>query len=338
MSADRPLRLAVVGCGAIATQHHGPAIADYVATHPGLELVACCDVDAGRADSFARAFGFAAAETAVGDLLDRHRPDAVMAFVPERFGAAVACQVAARRIPLLMEKPPGASLEDYRRIVAAADAAGSVVQVAFNRRTMPLVARLERELEPLRAAGGLQHLACDFIRSGRDEADFAQTLIHAIDVVGFLAGRPWSAVELRYQEPAAGPASGIHLFGRFAGGATAAITCCPLAGTVVERLAVHARDHTLLAELPIWGSLDVPGRLRHLHRQQCVLDCAGAADDPPHVAWGFAAEDAAFLDGLLGRGPGCTDVRAAAQAMAIAEAIRRRQPGIAFPAAAAGQG
>lgn len=325
----RPVRLAVVGCGRIACDYHGPAIAAYASTR-ALERVACCDADPSRAAAFAANFGFTVAETSLDRILDRHRPDAVMLFVAEHVAADIAIQIIRRGVHLLMEKPPGASLAEYRGIVVAAEAARVPVQVAFNRRTMPLVQRLRTELRTHVAAGDMQHLAYEFTRSERHDPDFTRTLIHAIDTLGFLAGVAWKDAELRYQElPELGSGvSSYHVLGRFVNGTTASISCCPAAGAVVERIVVHAAGRSFYLELPVWGSLDAPGRLRHVHCEQVALDLLGRSDDDPVQAWGFAAEDERFLDGVAAGDLDCGALASAGPAMAICEAMRARLPRI----------
>ena len=41
-------KIAVIGCGWVSMDCHGPAYARYAQTHPGIELTACCDLDAQR--------------------------------------------------------------------------------------------------------------------------------------------------------------------------------------------------------------------------------------------------------------------------------------------------
>ncbi|MCC5806330.1 MAG: Gfo/Idh/MocA family oxidoreductase [Opitutales bacterium] len=57
----KTIRLAVIGCGGIAGNLHGPAYRRYMRLHGGLELVACCDTDASRAEIFRCRYGFARA-------------------------------------------------------------------------------------------------------------------------------------------------------------------------------------------------------------------------------------------------------------------------------------
>jgi hypothetical protein len=72
-----PFKIAIVGCGGIATDSHGPALAYYARTHPDTELAACCDLDECKAAAYAKRFGFARHFTDLDELLDAVRPGAV---------------------------------------------------------------------------------------------------------------------------------------------------------------------------------------------------------------------------------------------------------------------
>src|SRR5690242_16205539 len=98
-------RIATVGCGGMATTGHGPAYARYAATRAGTVLVACCDLDPERAETFRARFGFARAYTDLDVMLDRERPGAVALVAPVDRTCDLACRILERGIPLLTEKP-----------------------------------------------------------------------------------------------------------------------------------------------------------------------------------------------------------------------------------------
>lgn len=318
-------RIVLVGCGNIAREVHGDALAAYAAGRPDTELAACCDRDLGRAQAFARDFGFARAYAELDAMLDAEAPQAVLLMAPESVGAALACRIARRGLPLLMEKPPGVDPAQLAAIAAAAQAGGTVAQVAFNRRSMPIVTRLAQALEGV----AIDHLACEFVRWKRADPDFSLTAIHGVDAITTLARSSWRELDLRYS-PHPGRGEGvasIHLWGRFASGATASLTFCPLAGAAVERIAVHAGDASWYARLAVRGP-DFPGAIEH-HRDG-TLAWRVAGDVLPnggshHGCGGFLDEDARFLDDLRAGRPPAADVRSAAQAVAICAAIRRRE-------------
>ena len=67
------MRFCMIGCGEHAFSSHGPAQVRYVASHREIELAACCDVDATKAEEYRRRFGFARAYTDIDAMLDASR-------------------------------------------------------------------------------------------------------------------------------------------------------------------------------------------------------------------------------------------------------------------------
>ena len=320
--------IAVIGCGNIATGYHGPSYARYAERHPDVTLAACCDTDAARGHQFQQRFGFRRAYADFIRLLEEEQPDAVCLLAPPEVTCDLACAVLRRRFPLLMEKPPGKTVAEVDRIIAAANASGAPNQVAFNRRHMPLVRAALREMESL--GQPVHHLRYDFTRIGRVDADFSTTAIHGIDTARFLAGSPYRQVRFHYQEfPTLGPAvANILMDCEFESGATAQLNFCPVTGVVIERATLHAIDHTIFVDLPIWDGFDSPGRLQHVHRGQVVLDLSGpeaAGSEESFVLSGFFGENASFFDDIrAGRRP-VDDVTTARQSVEIAEYIRERK-------------
>ncbi len=235
--------------------------------------------------------------------------------------------VLERGIPLLLEKPPGATAAEVDRLIAAAGKAGAAVphQVAFNRRHVRLMRELRRRIEALDPAS-LQHLRYEIVRVDRRDPDFSTTAIHAIDAVRYLAGRDYTRVRFRYQElPALGPGvANIFMDAELAGGASAQLSFCPVAGVVAERAEVHARDHSFFLEVPMWAGFDAPGRLQHLVRGGLHEEVRGE-EGPSYEQGGFLAELEAFLDDLREGRPPRPDLRDSRQSVAVAEAMRARQ-------------
>lgn len=324
-----PFKICVIGCGALAASHHGPSYVKYAQLHLGTELSACCDIVPEKAEAFARRFGFLRAYADPERMLEQERPDAVCLLVPPALTCQLTCQVLEMRYPLLLEKPPGLTAAEIDRMIAAARAAGTPNQVAFNRRYTPLVTHLKGLLaeDP---GGQLQHLQYDFFRVGRTDADFSTTAIHGIDAARFLAGSPYAEVFFHYRAfPEWGPATANILMDcTFASGATAHLAFLPVSGAVVERAAWHTRDRIYFLLLPVWGGLDAPGRLEQVDCGAVTQvwsgpEVSGGQED--FVLNGFYAENAAFFDDIrTGRAPR-GDIESGRQAVLIAQALRERK-------------
>ena len=321
----------MIGCGEHAESSHGPAQSRYAATHAGTELAACCDLDGTRAERHRQRFGFARAYTDTGAMLEAEKPDAVVLAVPVHRTAEVGAALLERGLPVLIEKPPGRTVQEVDALIAAAEQSGRPVphQVAFNRRFVPIVAEARRRLAAVGPQSAIQHLHYEMTRVDRRDPDFSTTAIHGLDAVRFLGGADYAQARFRYHEqPALGPGV-AHMFvdAVLTSGATAHLAFCPTAGAVVERATVHAGGHTFFLRIPMWGPLDAPGHLQHVDRGQVVADLAGdrlgGASDAC-VLGGFFGEYEAFLGDLAaGRTPS-PSLRECRQSVEIAECLRRR--------------
>lgn len=324
------LRICTIGCGSMANRYHGPSWRKYAATHPETELTACCDVVEEKAAAFQARFGFARHYGDIDEMLRREQPHAVCMVVPEPLTCELACRVLRAGYPLMMEKPPGRTVDEIDRMIAAAESTGVATQVAVNRRYTPLVRELVRMLAEQVPLGQLQHVRYDFTRVGRADADFSLTAIHGIDGVRHIAGSNYAHIRFSYLElPQFGPTTANILMDcRLVSGATAHLEFCPMSGVVVERATAYAHDHTFYLHIPVWDAFDSPGRLQHLAKGQLLCDVSGReVSDGPEAfeMMGFYAENASFFDDLrAGRHP-AGDLRAVRQSVQVAQCIRERQ-------------
>lgn len=130
--SDPPLRLGIVGCGAITREAHLPVIAG----NRDVELAVLCDRDRRNAAQAARESGSDADITTEPAALEG-RVDAAIVAVPPRFHAPVAIQLMEMGIDVLCEKPLAITVADGRRMAEAARASGRVLAVALMMRFFP---------------------------------------------------------------------------------------------------------------------------------------------------------------------------------------------------------
>jgi UDP-N-acetyl-2-amino-2-deoxyglucuronate dehydrogenase len=138
--ASARLRLAFVGCGAIAEWH----LAAITAAAPRTEVTAVVDVDRDRALSMAEQTG-APAFGSLDEALEADGFDAALVMVPHLFHEELAVTVLRAGKHLLLEKPMAPTLEAARRILAAARESTAVFFVAENAQYWPEVV-LTKEL------------------------------------------------------------------------------------------------------------------------------------------------------------------------------------------------
>jgi predicted dehydrogenase len=126
-------RIAFVGAGRHATESLYPNIAHL----PAFDLVAVCDIDAGRARYNARKFGADSWFTDVDTMLERAAPQGVCIVGPPEMHYAVGRQVLRRGIPIFVEKPPALSLTEARALRQLAAEHHTWGTVGFMKRFAP---------------------------------------------------------------------------------------------------------------------------------------------------------------------------------------------------------
>lgn len=319
-----PIKIVVIGCGWVSNAYHGPAYAEYASTQAGVVLAACCDEDLRRAEAFRDRFGFARAYTDYREMLEHEQPQSVALNVPPALISPIGCDILQQGFPLLCEKPPGLTLEEIDLLTAAARSGGAIHQVAFNRRFMPLMIELKRQLEGL----PIHHIEIQQARVRRTDVKFATTAIHVIDAARFLAGADYKQINITYQElPEMGPGVANYLLdGRFHNGTTTHMAITPVSGINVERTTVHAFDHTFL--LHANNGPDAPGHLWHYHDGKLVSELDAISFTGRREAYfldGFYQEDAAFFDAVQAGQQPAPDFQSCRQSVEIMQCITERK-------------
>lgn len=132
MTAGTPIRVAVIGCGAVVEQYHAPAL-EALEASGALEVIVLCDPAETRLESLAQRFPRAARSIAIDGVLDR-RPDLALIASPPALHAAQAVALLAAGTDVLCEKPLApASAEVSRMIDAARDSQRMLAAGLFRR-------------------------------------------------------------------------------------------------------------------------------------------------------------------------------------------------------------
>src|ERR1044072_6676750 len=111
-----PLRIAVVGCGAVAQLNHLPALAS--SRHAKAAVLV--DRDLARAQQQARRWGVSRAVT---DVAEMGEVDAAIVALPNHLHAPVTIDLLRRGIPVLVDKPLEPTAGDCDAMITAADEA-----------------------------------------------------------------------------------------------------------------------------------------------------------------------------------------------------------------------
>ncbi|MXY93267.1 MAG: Gfo/Idh/MocA family oxidoreductase [Caldilineaceae bacterium SB0670_bin_27] len=129
------LRIVIIGAGTMGRRH-----IEYVKASGECQLVGICDSDSGVAELAAKVeapFFHDAFEA-----LDLAAPDGAIIAAPTNLHEELALACIRRGIVPLVEKPVTAALDEGRRVVDAAGAAGVPVLVGHHRRYHPRIRRL----------------------------------------------------------------------------------------------------------------------------------------------------------------------------------------------------
>ncbi|MFC3072000.1 Gfo/Idh/MocA family protein [Shinella pollutisoli] len=134
------LQGALIGCGFFATNHLN-AWRDIAAGDGTARIVALCDTNAERLAEVAAAFGIARTYRDAAEMLAKESLDFVDICTTAPSHRALVELAAARKVPVICQKPLAPTVEDARAIVAACDRAGIPLMVHENFRWQsPLVA------------------------------------------------------------------------------------------------------------------------------------------------------------------------------------------------------
>ena len=189
MSTQAPskqrIKIGVVGAGKIGSLH-----AKVLSKHPHVELVGVCDSNIWRAQMVAWRFNCVAYRN-YEDLLKL--VDAAVIAVPTPLHCEIGLKAMAQGVHCLVEKPLAASLDEAKRLLAASEEKGVVLQVGHVERFNPAI------LEAIRHIHGPRYITVE--RIGPYDPRTAgigvvmDLMIHDLDIVLTLVGSEVQSLE-----------------------------------------------------------------------------------------------------------------------------------------------
>lgn len=278
-------------------------LARYVAQHPDeVELGAACDLDMARAEHFREEFGFARAYDDMSRMLDEEELDGCICVVPVGRIVETGIELLRAGVPCTLEKPPGASLEDVRRLARVARETGTPHMVSVNRRFVP---RLNRAVAWAREIGPVRYVRGTMLRHKRAEPDFLwATAIHAVDAMRHLGGkvREYGARFLQGPELSAAWC-GISF--DFESEAVGRLDILPSCGKVEETYELFGEGfRARVSSGAVTGERARGMSLRCWKSGELVLEDVAPPDEPADITSGFCGEIEEFVGALReGRRP-----------------------------------
>jgi predicted dehydrogenase len=137
-----PLRISLVGCGKAAENH-----ASQIQHIPDVKLVSVCDREPLMAEQLAARYSVHGFYADYFTMLKRERPDAVHIATPPQSHFDLATIAFERGCHVLVEKPATCSHIETSRLLAAAQAAGRKLTVAWGYYFDPIARDMRRMIE-----------------------------------------------------------------------------------------------------------------------------------------------------------------------------------------------
>jgi len=288
------IRLALIGCGEHSESGHAVPLARYKAAHPAeIDLAAVCDLKRERADLFCMKYGFRQAYEDIDQALHQ-KLDAYIAVVPVERISEVGIKLLNTRIPCVVEKPLGSSMQEVRALVDAARGSAAPNMVSVNRRFMPF---LNRAIAWSRVAGPLRYVRCTFTRHARKEPEFLWgTAVHAIDTLRHIAG-DIVAAEIDWLRSGPGWGNWYAIDVRFQSGVLGRVDVLPTAGVLEETYELMGEGFRAMVTCPFG-----PQRgWRGYRESRVAIEETESETIPEEILNGCYDEAEQFIHALHGR-------------------------------------
>jgi predicted dehydrogenase len=151
-SSKLPIRIAIVGVGAVSDYHHVPAIR----LDPRATLAAACDSDWQLLEERGKQWGLEFLSADYNEICESEKVDAVVIATPNFTHRPIALAAVRHGKHVMCEKPLGLNAGEVREMYQAARDAGVVHMTAFTYRFAPSM-RYMRDLARKGELGELRH-------------------------------------------------------------------------------------------------------------------------------------------------------------------------------------
>ena len=190
--SQKVVKVGAVGVGGIWNQH-----AKNLAAMGGNSVVAVCDLNEENRTKAAQALG-ACAYANVEEMFANEELDAAISCTPPGARAVVAEAAVKHAVPLFVEKPPAASLEDGLSISRIVSQGTTPVVCGFMYRYFPVAARLKQLIEGRKILTLQSAFMCPaathwglpgwFYIKERSGGHILDQAVHSIDLIRYFAG------------------------------------------------------------------------------------------------------------------------------------------------------
>jgi len=291
------IRLALIGCGSHSRGNHATPLSRYAHEHPDdVDLVAACDLDIKRAEGFCQRFGFKKAYDDMDKMLDNEQIDGCIAVMPIENTSEVAIKLLSRKMPCVIEKPMGVSIDQVRHLADVTKTTGTPHMVSVNRRFNPYI---NKAIEWARGKGPISFVRGAMVRNRRREPVFIWgTAIHSVDAFRFIGGDV-EDFDWRMFDGKGLSARWYEITLNFASGCIGHLDILPTGG-------VHEESYELFGEgfrAIVHTEGSKPSSLQCWYEGQCELDIVSPESEPYDVMIGPYNEVIEFVKALREKTP-----------------------------------
>lgn len=302
------IRIGFIGAGRLANRVHYPSLASF----NDVEICAICDLDENRLNETADKYGVSQRFKDYKAMIEKVPLDAVyIIMAPTPFGNylnaeplyKIVIECLKHGLHVFIEKPPGASLEETRKMAEAAKKYDCKTMVGFNRRFIPVLREAKRLVEE---QGPITHCLATFHKNmiGKPEpwgrvSHLVADVIHAVDTLRFMGGEPESIASCVTSFYADYPNSFNALI-RFKNGCVGHLCSNYSSGGRVHYFEMHSKGIYAFVNLPFEPEKQEAIILRDnkpYGEAEILknLDLVGGCRDF-HVIYGFLQENRHFID------------------------------------------
>jgi len=312
-TANKPLRIALIGAGEWAREYHLPSLA-VLANETAIEIAGIWNRTRETAERVARQFSIQRVYGDLSDALNDEHLDCFVVLVNSNVLIEIVSKLLVRGLPIFTEKPPG---KTYEEALLLAQRVSVPNVVAFNRRYMPINRRFKQ------LANGIDRpyfAECHFYRNERVYDHFVrETGVHGINYMEHLCG-PIIAVRTETGTIAKNGADFWISSVVFESGIRGLFKFFPCCGSSIERYEVHGRKTSIYLHCPQSYTSDHPGRIE-VHENGRVISALDDDEDGGLLTMGIVDEYRDFFRAITDGSDTASNFGNAANTMRVAEAI-----------------
>lgn len=185
------IRIAVIGAGGFANMMHFPSLKEM----RDVELCSVCDLVYERARNTAEKFQIEKVYTDYKKMIEETAPEGIYIIVAPHHLFDIALFCLSQKLNIFVEKPPGITIHQTKRLAILAEQNNVLTMVGFQRRFAPVMVEAKKRIEE---RGGIVHCQANFFKHHIGLPPYYEgavdlltcDVIHSVDILRWMAGEP----------------------------------------------------------------------------------------------------------------------------------------------------